>query len=180
MSTPSRPTLTLSRPLDRLAAERLELAGAVQALPPDDTDAPPIIADAATPPPPIPADRAYHRRTFADAETVAWNRAREAEWHDAPAKLEALLRELAPLVFNDRPPPLAIGVHLDLAALLADEVKPSTIARFLHDWVRRPAYLGAVASGALRRDLDGHPTDAPDDAARLSAAKWLAARGVAS
>ena len=66
-----RPTLTLSRPLDCLTAERLELAGVVHTQ---------------------QVDNAHHRHVLADAETLAWNRAREAEWHAAPAALDAVLR----------------------------------------------------------------------------------------
>ena len=76
-------------------------------------------------------DNAHHRHVPADAETLAWNRAREAEWHAAPATLEAMLRELAPAVFNDFPPPLAIGVDVALIALLAGEFEAEVIGRFL-------------------------------------------------
>lgn len=144
--------LTLSRPLDRLTAERLEQAGIVQAQ---------------------QIDNAHHRHVPADAATLAWNRAREAEWHAAPAALEATLRALAPAVFNDFPPPLAIGIDGALAALLADEFDAAVIGRFLADWTRRPAYLEAMARGAVRRDLDGHPTDVPLDSARTFAAVLL-------
>jgi hypothetical protein len=115
-TTERRPLLTLSRPLDSLTAERLEQAGVVQA---------------------------RHRHVLADAETLAWNRAREAEWLDAPAALEALLRELAPLVFNDQPPPLAIGLGAALIALLAGEFEAEVVARFLADWT------GPRASSAI-------------------------------
>ena len=53
------------------------------------------------------------------------------------------------------------------------------ITRFLADWTRRPAYLEALARGDVRRDLDGCPAGAPDDAARTFAAvpAWPAGRG---
>ena len=115
----------------------------------------------------------------ADAETLAWNRTREAEWHAASAALETMLRELAPAVFNDQPPPLAIGIDVALNALLAGEFDARVIARLLADWTHRPAYLAAVARGDVRRDLDGCPTSAPDDAARTFAAVLLGRHEVA-
>jgi sRNA-binding protein len=122
-------------------------------------------------------DNAHNRHVPADAETLAWNRAREAEWHAAPAALEAMLRELAPLVFNDCPPPLAIGVDIALIALLAGEFEAEVVGRFLAGWTRRPAYLEALARGDVRRDLDGCPTGAPEDSAREFAAILLSRRG---
>jgi hypothetical protein len=152
VSASGRTTLTLSRALNPLTTERLEQAGVVQA---------------------------RSRHVPADAETLAWNRAREAEWHAAPAALEVLLRELAPAVFNDCPPPLAIGIGITLVALLADEFDARTIGRFLRDWVHRPPYLEAVARGDVRRDLDGCPTDAPEATARAFAAIQLGQREAA-
>jgi hypothetical protein len=146
--------LALTRPLDRLTTERLQQAGVVV--------------------------QPHHRHVPADAETLAWNRAREAEWHAVPAALEAMLRELAPTVFNDQPPPLAVGIDAALAALLAGEVEAEVVGRFLRDWVQRPAYLAALARGEVRRDLDGQPTDAPDASARTFAAILLRRRGVMS
>jgi sRNA-binding protein len=87
-----------------------------------------------------------------------------------------MLRELAPAVFNDFPPPLAIGIDVALIALLAGEFETSVIARFLACWTRRPAYLTAVARGDVRCDLDGCPTDAPADSAREFAAALLSRR----
>ena len=127
----------------------------------------------------LAASAEHPRHAPADAETLAWNRAREAEWHAAPAALEALLRELAPAVFNDQTPPLAVGIDVALIALLTGEFEASVIARFLADWTRRSAYLAVVARGDVRRDLDGCPAGAPDDAARTFAAIRLGRRGVA-
>ena len=152
---PGRSTLTLSRPLERLTTERLEQVGVVQA---------------------HQADNVHHRHIPADAETLAWNRSREAEWHAAPAKLEATLRELAPAVFNNCPPPLAVGIDGALIALLAGEFEAEVVSRFLRDWVHRPAYLTAVARGDVRRDLDGCPTGAPEAAARTFASVLLGRR----
>jgi sRNA-binding protein len=115
----------------------------------------------------------------ADAETLAWNRTREAEWHAASAALEAMLRELAPAVFNDKPPPLAVGIDGALIALLAGEVEEAVIGRFLSVWTKRTTYLEAVARGDVRRDLDGCPTSAPDADARMFAAVLLGRREVA-
>ena len=156
MSAPTRPTLTLERPLDRLTTERLEQVGVVQA---------------------PQADNPHHQHIPADADTLAWNRAREAEWHAAPAVLEVMLRQLAPAVFNDQPPPLAIGIDVALIALLAGEFDARAITRFLADWTRRPTYLAAVARGEVRRDLDGCPADAPEASAREFAAILLSRRG---
>ena len=104
---------------------------------------------------------------------------REAEWHAAPAKLEAALREPAPAAFNNYPAPLSIGVGVALIALLDGEFDAALIGRFLADWTRRPRYLEAVARGDVRRDLDGCPTDVPADSAREFAAVLLGRRGVA-
>jgi sRNA-binding protein len=82
-------------------------------------------------------------------------------------------------VFNDQPPPLAIGIDAALVALLAGEFDASVISRFLRDWVRRPVYLAAVARGDVRRDLDGCPAGTPADSARTFAAILLGRRGVA-
>jgi hypothetical protein len=167
MSSANRPTttLTLSRPLDRLTTERLEQLGVGQA---------PLEPELQAPPP----DGAHHQHVPADASTLAWNRAREAEWHAAPAALEAMLRELAPAVFNDSPPPLAIGTGAVLVALLAGEFEAGMVSRFLADWTRRRAYLEALARGDVRRDLDGCPTDVPDEDARVFAAELVRRLGV--
>jgi hypothetical protein len=130
--------------------------------------------------PTSPATPAQHRYVPANAETLAWNRAREAEWHAAPAALEAMLRELAPTVFNDQPPPLAVGIDAALVALLAGEFDAVAIGRFLRDWVRRAPYLEAVARGDERRDLDGCPAGVPDANARTFAAILQGRRGGAS
>ena len=79
-------------------------------------------------------------------------------------------------MFNDCPPPLAIGIDGALIALLAGEFDASTIGRFLADWTRRATYLEAVGRGDVRRDLDGCPTDAPTDSARTFAAALLRRR----
>jgi hypothetical protein len=163
-------TLSLARPLDRRTAERLEQAGVVVQA---QQEVGKIL-------PTSPVAPAHHQHVPADAETLAWNRAREAEWHAAPAAIEAMLRQLAPAVFNDQPPPLAIGIDVALGTLLAGEFDAVMIARFLRDWVRRPPYLAALARGDARRDLDGCPAGAPDDNARTFAAILLRRRGAAS
>jgi hypothetical protein len=202
VSTPGR--LTLTRPLDRLTAQRLQQAGVAtapqatpQVVPPRHTEAgtprrqppaPPqhVQAEAATRrwnaereaeweaahPPAVPMQ---HRP--ADPETAEWNRLREQQWHAAPAKLEATLRDLIPAVFNDCPPPLAVGIHHTLIALLDGEFAQRTIRQFLHDWTKRPAYLAALARGDVRRDLDGCPTTLPSDTDREGPTRWLAEQG---
>jgi hypothetical protein len=129
-----------------------------------------------------PADNPpqHQPHALADAETLAWNRAREAEWHAARTALEAMLRELARAVFNDQPPPLAVGIDAALVALLAGGFEPEVIGRFLRDWTHRAAYLAAVARGDARRDLDGHHAGAPDDRARAYATVLLGHRGAVS
>jgi ProP effector len=99
----------------------------------------------------------------ADPETLAHNQRKEAEWHAGPARVESLLRDLAPQVFGDPPVPLAIGVFAALNELLADESDDATIGRFLRSWTSRPAYLAALARGDVRRDLDGEPSGEPTD-----------------
>jgi sRNA-binding protein len=120
----------------------------------------------------------------ADPLTLAWNQAREAEWHAAraaqdaaAAELERILRDLAPAVFAGPPVPLQIGIHHHLAELLADEADSATISRFLRHWTKRTAYIQAIVRGDARRDLDGQPTGEPSRAERESAAESLAARG---
>ena len=90
-----------------------------------------------------------------------------------------MLRELAPAVFNDCPPPLAIGIDVALIALLAGEFEAAVVACFLADWTRRTPYLEALARGDVRRDLDGCPTEAPDDRAREFAVTLLSRREAA-
>lgn len=108
---------------------------------------------AALPPP------TKHRE--ADEETRAHNQRKEREWLEAPERLEALLRELAPAVFCDPPRPLAIGIHETLIELLAGEFDAVTIRRFLLIWTRQSAYrealVAAAAVGGPRYDLDGVP-----------------------
>ncbi len=97
----------------------------------------------------------------ADAETRAWNQAREAQWHAELARVEARLHELAPSLFNGAAPvPLAIGIHTKLVELLADEFDDTTISRFLRNWTGRPAYLAALTRGDCRHHLA--PQAAPD------------------
>jgi ProQ/FINO family len=213
MSAPiqsSRPTLTLSRRLDPLVAQRLAKAG-VGPAPPAKVDTPQVVpprhAEAGAPrrqppahPRPVQADAATRRwnakrelqweaehppptpiqHAPADPETVAWNRLREQQWLSAPARLETLLRELAPTVFSDEPTPLCIGIHQALIELLAGEFDQRTINRFLRGWTRRPAYLQALAAGTVRVDLNGCPTTAPTDADREFAARRLAQLEAAS
>jgi hypothetical protein len=141
---PKRPTL--SRSVDPSPPALVEVLAAIQTKPADD---PPStsVSD------PSPC-RFVHQP--ADAATVLWNQVGEAEWHAAPAAIEATPRELCPRVFCDPPSPLAIGVHHTLFALLAGEFAQADIARFLREWVRESAYRDALAApGAMRLDLDG-------------------------
>jgi hypothetical protein len=97
----------------------------------------------------------------ADPETLAHNQRKEAEWHAGTARVETMLRELAPQVFGDAPVPLAIGIFTALKVLLAGEADNTAVSRFLRDWTSRPAYLAALARGDVRRGLDGEPTGEP-------------------
>lgn len=92
-----------------------------------------------------------------DPDTIAWNQRREVDWHASIAAVEAILRELAPSVFNGQPVPLKIGIYYDINSLLAGEFDEPTIRRFLKMWVWRPAYRDAIAHGGPRFDLDGQP-----------------------
>lgn len=70
----------------------------------------------------------------------------------------ALLRETYPALFAaEQPPPLKIGVHLDLLARNPD-IDPATLRRALKRYCERRRYQLALArEGAVRLDLDGNP-----------------------
>jgi hypothetical protein len=158
--------------------------------PPPPTPMPPTPAETKPPPeatPPTEAKRTRSVHQPADPETVAWNRAREAEWLAARAEadaraaaevdaLEARLNVLAPLVFIDPPVPLAIGIDRDITARLTGETNTATLSRFLHRWTRRAGYLHAIARGDQRRDLDGQPVGEPTPDQREAAVRWLASQ----
>jgi len=159
-------------------------APATQPPPPDGSSVTPAgysVAPAAPKPPaadPAPAKATPPRLVHKSAppEVVAENQRRDREWHAAVDAVEGRLRTLAPLVFTDPPPPLAVGVHGDIAGQLGAEADAAAIGGFLGRWTRRPAYIAAIAAGELRRGLDGTPTAEPTERDRESAAARLAAR----
>jgi hypothetical protein len=156
---PKRPTL--SRSVDPSPA-LVEVLAPIRTKPADDPP-PTSVSD------PSPC-RFVHQPP--DAATVLWNQVREAEWHAAPAAIEATLRELCPRVQCTPPTPLAVGIHHILFALLAREFAQANISRFLRGWVRQSAYRDALAApGAKRLDPDGVPCGlvAQDSAERTSA-----------
>ena len=111
-------------------------------------------------------------QTPADPETLAHNQRKEAERNAGPARVESLLRELAPQVFCDAPMPLAVGIFAALKELLAGEADDATIGRFLRDRTSRPAYLVALARGDARRGLEWETAGTPSDDDR----RWAAIR----
>jgi sRNA-binding protein len=96
--------------------------------------------------------------------------AREA----AQAALAVILCDLAPAVFTDPTVPLATGIYREIRARLDGAASRDALKRFLYRWTHRPEYVRAIAAGTMRRDLDGHPTEAPTAYERESGAQWLA------
>jgi hypothetical protein len=76
--------------------------------------------------------------------------------HDRYKRVHDVLRRRWPLVFSWARP-LAIGIHLDVQAVLGDEVKRKDLRDFFYRWVHRDPYLAAVARGEPRVGLDGEP-----------------------
>ena len=75
-----------------------------------------------------------------------------------------------------KPVPLAAGITRQIKeALFADgisfEGKKMGMANYL--WTAQGTYLRAMASGEMRRNLDGSEAGVPDDAARDQAQKML-------
>ena len=72
--------------------------------------------------------------------------------------LQAWLTATYPKVFtNDAPPPLKVGIHVDLLARHTD-LDPATLRRALKRYCdRRPYQLALARKGACRVDLDGQP-----------------------
>ena len=89
------------------------------------------------------------------------------------------LVELCTSLFNCAAPmPLEVAIHNVLIELLAGEFDGREVRRFLARWVRRNAYLAAVARADCRRDLNGHPTEPPTPD-QIDAGSTLRQRGVA-
>lgn len=72
--------------------------------------------------------------------------------------LQAWLIEQYPATFSlDKPPPLKIGIHVDLLTRHPD-LDPATLRRALKRYCERRGYQLAMArEGACRVDLDGNP-----------------------
>lgn len=76
------------------------------------------------------------------------------------------LRQLYPAAFNDRRPPLAVGIHEALRVARDSEV--------LREWTSHPLYLRNIIAGQRRVGLTGEPGDAPSREQRLMARDTLA------
>lgn len=74
-----------------------------------------------------------------------------------------------------RPKPLSMGVHRELAAARPDNVSMKTMRLFLHRHTHSIAYLKAVAmSGAQRYGLDGVPVEPVTQEHQMNAKRALA------
>ena len=99
--------------------------------------------------------------------------------------LQAWLAATYPATFNpDAPPPIKIGIHVDLLARHPD-LDPDTLRRALKRYCERRAYQVALArEGACRVDLDGQPAgEVLEDQRRFAKVKlnaWKRAKGTKS
>jgi hypothetical protein len=88
----------------------------------------------------------------------------------AVRQVEALLCECFPEAFRTPPPPLAIGIHLQILDIAGDNIDAKALGWFLQYWTRKPGYLDAIAHGEPRRNLDGSVAGEPDEQQRRAAA----------
>lgn len=88
------------------------------------------------------------------------------------AEIAELLQEAYPEAFTTPPKPLQIGIHKIIRAAKPASLEGlanATISNAISRWVRRDAYLEAVASRKPRHDLDGRPvSDVGDEAVELA------------
>ena len=175
------PSATTERP-------RLSLAGdaahrAVRALAARLPDAvPPAVAV-----PPLPPTSEVAERPVAPKLTPAEvDRRQRRERQEANAartkRLHAMARDFVlryPATFTEPPTPVAVGIDKSLIAAVAGLWSKKAVRYFLRLWTDRRTYLAAVASGELRRGLDGVPTEAPSERDREHAAARLAAGAAA-
>jgi sRNA-binding protein len=88
-------------------------------------------------------------------------------------RIRQLVRDLGITVF-DTYSPLAVGIHAQLAELLAGEADAVAIARFLRHHTSRIPYLEAIARGEPRRDMNGIEAEPPTEDQRQYATRGLA------
>jgi hypothetical protein len=109
---------------------------------------------------------------LADPELAA----RRALFHARQNTLFLRLRQLAPALFADPPPPMAIGIHKVLVDRLdLDAAAQRDLGCILRMHIARWSYQKALAEpGAVRLDLDGHPAGEVTAANRAEAVHELA------
>lgn len=98
---------------------------------------------------------------------------REAALRPEALAMLTVLAERFPAVFGANCLPLAIGVHLEILAVLGCDRRVLSAA--MHRWCSRDAYLAATAEGTHRVALDGTPVAELSAAERARAGERLAA-----
>jgi hypothetical protein len=91
----------------------------------------------------------------------------------AAKDLIAVLCQRWPLAFCKPRVPLAIGIGKELFVLLGEETSKVTFGMAMRHWISRSDYLGAVARGEVRRNLDGSPASEPTEGERQNATHQL-------
>jgi len=134
---------TLSLKGDALRRASARLGSLMSALPPDPAPVAPVSAPPTSPEP----DRSTALLTF--------------------------LRAAAPAAFRDPPPPLAIGIRIDIARV-ATGYSARDVRRALGTWCRRSSYLRALSHGAVRVHLDGSAAGTVSDSHAAFAQEQLA------
>lgn len=84
---------------------------------------------------------------------------------ECPKPTAEELRQLWPLAFNDKRPPLQIGIHVSLSL-------PFGI-RALRHWTQHPVYLRNLIAGQQRVGVDGVPCATPTNSERERAWRVL-------
>ena len=148
-----------------LAVERARTAPTASTITVEPTRAAPPPAAEAGSASPLPAAERI------EADLVASRRRAELK------VTERLLRDLAPRAFLKPARPLKIGICNDLIDLLAGEVAPIAVRRFLGCWCRRDAYLRALAYGGARFDLDGAAVGTVTEEQQARARRLIEERG---
>tara|TARA_X000000950_G_scaffold161180_1_gene197143 strand:+ start:966 stop:1343 length:378 start_codon:yes stop_codon:yes gene_type:complete len=83
------------------------------------------------------------------------------------------LRHRYPLAFNDKYPPLKIGIHADLLAICETSAQRQAARNVLWFWTSNKKYIKNIARGGDRVDLDGKKTGAVLPCEQKSAKKRL-------
>lgn len=92
----------------------------------------------------------------------------------------SVLRAVYPALFDlEKPVPLALGISKRLnderrAGRL--EINTLPLRHALNGWVKRDAYIAALAAGGFRIGLDGQPTEQVSDLHKATAAAMLRKR----